>query len=79
MRKILCNSKGQGLIEYLIIVAVIAVGSIGIVRLLGTTVKARYTNITNALQGRETAVQLDTPQTQIENRGLDDFFKGAGH
>jgi pilus assembly protein Flp/PilA len=74
------NSRGQSLIEYLIIVAIIAVGSIGIVKTLGNTVKVRFANITNALQGKETAIQADAPsENEYQKRGLDDFFKGAGH
>jgi pilus assembly protein Flp/PilA len=80
MQITLKNSRGQSLIEYLIIVAIIAVGSIGIVKTLGSTVKVRFANITNALQGKETAIQADAPnQEDYKKRGLDDFFQGAGH
>jgi pilus assembly protein Flp/PilA len=72
------NSKGQTLIEYLIIVAVIAIGSIFIVRGLGETVKVRFANITNALQDNQHEIQLNAPkQDDYSNRGLTDFFKKA--
>ena len=72
------NSKGQGLIEYLILVAVIAIGSIGIVRGLGHTILIRYANITNALQNNTTEIQ--TPgvnASDFQKKGLDDFFRQA--
>ena len=68
------NQRGQGLIEYLIIVAIIAIGSIAIVRSLGQTIYVRFANITNALQARETPVFLMpvTPD-QYQKKGLDNF------
>jgi pilus assembly protein Flp/PilA len=79
MKKTL-NSRGQSLVEYLIIVAVIAIGSIGIMRSLGQTIYVRFANITNALQQNEEKI-LFTPLTpdQYQKKGLDDFFKGAGN
>ena len=46
------NNKGQGLIEYLIIVALVGVATIGMVRILGNTVERQLAKITNGLQGR---------------------------
>ncbi len=73
------NSRGQSLVEYLVLVSIIAVGSISIVRVLGHTIYVRFANITNALQNKETNIQPDAVTTQdYQKRGLDDFFKGAG-
>ncbi len=72
------NSRGQSLIEYLILVAVIAIGSIGIVRGLGQTILVRYTNITNALQNKTTEIQPDAVNaSDYRKKGLDDFFSLA--
>ena len=79
MNKYSCqNNRGQSLIEYLIIVAVIAIGSIAIIRSLGQTVYVRFANITNALQQKDSQINM-TPITadQYRKKGLDDFFKGA--
>jgi pilus assembly protein Flp/PilA len=46
------NQKGQGLIEYIILVAIIAVASIGVVRSLGHVTSMQLANITLALQGK---------------------------
>ncbi|MGH1468536.1 MAG: Flp family type IVb pilin [Bdellovibrionales bacterium] len=45
------NQKGQSLTEYLILVALIAVSSIGIIRVLGQTTRVQLANITKGLQG----------------------------
>ena len=72
------NSKGQTLIEYLIIVAVSAIGSIFIVKSLGETVKVRFANITNALQDKTQNLQPQAVNPEdYSKRGLSDFFKGA--
>jgi pilus assembly protein Flp/PilA len=73
------NNRGQSLIEYLVIVALIGVGSIAIVRGLGHTIYVRFANITNALQNKSTVIQVDSVNAEdYKKRGLDDFFKGAG-
>lgn len=72
------DSRGQSLIEYLILVAVIAIGSIGIVRGLGHTILIRYANITNALQNKSAEIQPDAVNpADYQKKGLDDFFRSA--
>ena len=73
------NSRGQSLIEYLMIVALVAVGSMAIMKSLGHTVKARFANITESLQGHESTITSEAVNAEMyKKRGMDDFFKGAG-
>ena len=71
------NQKGQSMIEYLIIVGLVAVGSIFVMEKLGHTISVRFANITNALQGKtqqtETAESINADD--IRKRGLNDFFQ----
>ena len=46
------NQKGQGLIEYLILVALIAVTTIGVVKIVGKNVATQYENINRAMGAR---------------------------
>jgi pilus assembly protein Flp/PilA len=70
------NQRGQSLIEYLVIVSIIAIGSIAIVRSLGETVYVRFANITNALQNKNEEISLSAPsKNEYKKKGLDDFFK----
>ena len=81
MRKpiIFKNSKGQGLTEYLIIVAIMAVATIGIVRVLGNTVSVQFANITNALQGKQKQkIQADAvEENHYKKKHLGNFINGA--
>ena len=53
------NERGQGLIEYLIIVALIAVGTIGIMRVMGQAVGSRFATISDAIQGERKTHAVD--------------------
>jgi len=50
--KHLKNKKGQSLVEYLIIVAIVGVGSIAIMRSVGQNVQVRFANVVRALGGQ---------------------------
>jgi len=44
------NEQAQGMVEYGLILALIAVVVIGVLTLMGTSIKAKYDSINNALQ-----------------------------
>ncbi len=48
---ILNNQKGQTLIEYLIIVALVGVGSVALMRSVGQNVNAQFAQVVHALGG----------------------------
>ena len=76
------NQKGQGLVEYLIIVALIAVAAIGIMQTLQKTVNSQFTNVTNAIGGQSTKdkIVLDkVGEADYRKRGLNDFMKRANN
>ena len=70
--------KGQSLIEYLILVALMAVSSIAIVRVLNHTVKARFANAVHALQGSGKRVKTESvKQSDYQKSDLSNFMNGA--
>ena len=75
------HSKGQGMVEYIILIAIIAVASLGIVKILGNTVTQKLTQITYALQGKsQDARRVDDPKIDKkhwEKRDMDDFYESA--
>lgn len=72
------NQSGQGLIEYLIIVAIIAVGSLAVIRVLGESIASRFAKVAVAIQGKEQQVQNPTiEESHYKKRDLSDFFDGA--
>lgn len=79
MLNLIKNKKAQGLVEYMIIVALIAAGSIGVIRVVGYNIGAQYENINRAL-GAKTNTQLqikNADEGQINKKDLSDFLKGA--
>lgn len=73
------NQKGQSLTEYLILVSLLAISSIGIVRVLGQTTQAQLANITNALQGGK-AVKIKAEKvrpTHYSKKDLSNFMNNS--
>lgn len=72
------NQSGQGLIEYLILVALMSVASIGILRTLNQTVKSRFANAIYALQGRnQKAKTHNLRKKEYQRSDLSNFMSGA--
>lgn len=74
------NQKGQGLVEYLILVALMAVATIGVVRALQHNLSASYTEVIYALQGsksKQRAKRESLDESIYKKRDLSDFMNGA--
>ncbi|MCY4512061.1 MAG: hypothetical protein OXB86_00060 [Bdellovibrionales bacterium] len=72
------KSKGQGLVEYLILIALMGVATIGIVRTLNQTVKSRFANAIYALQGRKQKAKTHTlKKEEYQRSDLSNFMTGA--
>ena len=72
------SNKGQGLIEYLILIALMGVATIGIVRTLNQTIKSRFANAIYALQGKSKKAKTQSlKKTDFEKSDLGNFMKGA--
>ncbi len=75
------NQRGQGLIEYIILVALVAVATMGVVRVLQKTVKVNLANIVHALQSddkrKESHERLD--EADIRKSDFSDFMNGAAN
>lgn len=78
-KKILTNQKGQGLIEYLILVALIAVGTIGVVRVVGNNVAKNFENVNRALGAQKTqALKIENaPDSTLQKKDLSNFIEGS--
>ena len=72
------NNLGQGLIEYLILVALVAVVAIGAVKVVGKNIYTQYEMINRAL-GSKThgSLQIDSAQDVNKQRDLSNFFENA--
>lgn len=77
--KIIQNKKGQSLIEYLLLVALMAIGTIAVLRTLNKTVAVNFTNVTSALQG-EGAKKISherVSESDFKKRDMSSFMSGA--
>ena len=69
--------RGQGLVEYLILVCLIAVSAIAIVSVVGKNIREQYANISSALRS-DRKIELSRPRREsYESRGMADFMEGA--
>ena len=69
--------RGQGFVEYLILVCLIAASAIGVVSVVGKNIKEQYANISAALSGGK-RVQITAPDSSTyKARGMDDFMESA--
>lgn len=79
MRKTIKNQKGQSLVEYLIIVAIVAIGSLGVIRVVGQNVTAKFGQVAESLQGKKSSkikVRV-VKKSHHKMRDLGNFFDDA--
>jgi len=75
IKNVIKNIKGQGMTEYMIIVALIAVASITLIELFGHSVSVQFGKITSSLQGenyKATEFQKVT-KNKTKKKSLKDF------
>ena len=72
------NKKGQSMIEYLLLTAMIGIGTLGIVRLLGHSIAGKFAQMTNAIQGKATHADFQSVDKRLyEKKDMRDFMNGA--
>lgn len=78
-KKIMKSKKGQGLVEYLILVALIAVGTIAVIKVVGQNVTKQYERVNRALGANGTsAITLEgVADSQLKRKDLSNFMEGA--
>ena len=60
------DERGQGMTEYIIIVALIAIAAIGVVTVFGDNIRDLFAGATNALAG-ETKVKVGTEKARTSH------------
>ncbi len=72
------NQQGQGMIEYLIIISLIAVASIAIIRGLQGNLTAQFAKVTNAIGGYSGNSETEQAnQNDFRKRDMGDFFDNS--
>jgi len=74
MRKMMKDQQGQGMTEYIIIVALIAIAAIGVVTLFGDNIRKMFGASVDALAGKADASTTATKATDSsKHRNVVDF------
>lgn len=66
LKRLRRDEKGQGMTEYIIIVALIAIAAIGVVTIFGDNIRDLFSGATNALAG-ETKVKVGTEKARVSH------------
>ncbi|MFK8137669.1 MAG: Flp family type IVb pilin [Bdellovibrionales bacterium] len=76
---VLKNKRGQGIVEYLIMVAMISVGSLVCFKYLNKALTNRFSVVIAAVLGNEPKPTKlkGLPDSHRKNKDMSDFFKGA--
>lgn len=78
-KNLLKKARGQGMTEYIIIVALIAIAAIGVITLFGDNIRALFGMSANALAG-ETSVanRAKKSKDELEKKKLSNFGENNG-
>jgi Flp pilus assembly pilin Flp len=73
------NERGQGLIEYVILVALVGVATMGMVRLLQKSINVNLANIVHGLQsdGKRRESHERISEDDLRKKDFSDFMNGA--
>ena len=65
--RINCKQSGQGMTEYIVIVALIAVAAIAVYQFFGQTVRSQMGGIAQEVSGTSAAAAISSAQTEAAN------------
>lgn len=78
LMKTVRNQRGQSLVEYLMLVALIAVGTMGVVRAVSYTVSAKFATVGAQIAGEQKSYKGETDFNQyVRKKDMGDFFNHA--
>ena len=68
------KNRGQGLVEYLILVGLISLASVAVVRIVGKNVSELYARVSTKLRGEHDHIQMTRPdESTYQAKGLNNF------
>jgi pilus assembly protein Flp/PilA len=73
------NRRGQGLVEYLVIVALIGVASMAVIRVVGANLSIQFARVNEALGGRhiDHLNEANVTADMVKKKDLTNFLEGA--
>lgn len=73
MNSLIRSEEGQGMTEYIIIVALIAIAAIGVITIFGNNLRNLFGASANALAGKETQTMEGSSVGKMQKKKLDNF------
>lgn len=74
--KVAQNQRGQSLMEYLLLVCLIAVGATATVKVVGQNIQAQFNNISRSLRGESQNTRMDRlDDRQVRQKDFHDFLQ----
>ncbi len=73
------NRRGQGLVEYLIIVALVGVASMAVIRVVGANLSIQFARVNEALGGKhlDRLNEVNVTADMVKKKDLTNFLQGA--
>jgi len=72
------NQSGQGLIEYIILVALVAVAAISFVKIFQKNLNTQLANVTNSISGKKYRKHTgETIEGSVDQKDFGNFMNGA--
>lgn len=77
--RLLFQKKGQGLVEYLIIVALVGVATMAVVRVVGANISIQFARINESLGGKHIAKlnEQNVTEDMVKRKDITNFFEGS--
>lgn len=76
--RLIKNPSGQGTVEYLLLVALIAVGTMGVLRALSHTISAKFATVGAQIAGEKKTYRGETDFNQyVRKKDMGNFFDHA--
>ncbi len=72
-KKTFRKSRGQGMTEYIIIVALIAIAAVGVVTLFGNNIRKMFGASANVLAGQDTANDRNQSNKTLNEKKIGNF------
>ena len=70
------SKSGQGMTEYIIIIAIVAIGSILIIGILGKNIKVAFAKTASAMSGKQQKMKYVQPKaSDIQHNDMGSFDK----
>jgi Flp pilus assembly pilin Flp len=80
MPTIFKNQSGQTLLEYLLLVALMVVATMGVIRVMNSSVRGKFAQVIDSIQGNDKATEVRferVDEADVRKKDMSDFMRGS--